>query len=124
MFGEAKRLLDNFRLETLPIAGGLKLDHHFGPFQPRPFCDSVIHVDTKPGLRTKPEWQRSLRDTVLGFLPQPHHPTGTSGAVPACRNLSGRWQLSVSVLPLVVSSVCPSFHLSENTETAVGIHAD
>jgi len=24
------------------IAGGLKLDDHFGPFQPRPFHDSMI----------------------------------------------------------------------------------
>jgi len=29
-------------LATLHIAGGLKLDEHYGPFQPRPFCDSVI----------------------------------------------------------------------------------
>jgi len=25
------------------IAGGLKLDDHCGPFQPRPFCDSKIY---------------------------------------------------------------------------------
>jgi len=29
-------------LVTLHIAGGLKLDDHSGPFQPRPFNDSVI----------------------------------------------------------------------------------
>ena len=29
-------------LVILPIAGGLKLDDHCGPFQPRPFYDSVI----------------------------------------------------------------------------------
>ena len=29
-------------LATLHIAGGLKLDDHFGPFQPRPFYDSMI----------------------------------------------------------------------------------
>ena len=29
-------------LATLPIAGGLKLDDHYDPFQPRPFCDSMI----------------------------------------------------------------------------------
>jgi len=29
-------------LETLHIAGGLKLDDHCGPFQPRPFCDSMV----------------------------------------------------------------------------------
>ena len=27
---------------TLHIAGGLKLDDHCGPFQPRPFYDSMI----------------------------------------------------------------------------------
>ena len=31
-----------FHLVTLHIAGGLKLDVHCGPFQPRPFCDSMI----------------------------------------------------------------------------------
>ena len=29
-------------LATLPIAGRLKLDDHCGPFQPRPFYDSMI----------------------------------------------------------------------------------
>ena len=29
-------------LETLHIAGGVKLDDHGGLFQPRPFCDSMI----------------------------------------------------------------------------------
>jgi len=29
-------------LATLHIAGGLKLRDHCGPFQPRPFYDSVI----------------------------------------------------------------------------------
>jgi len=28
-------------LATLHTAGGLKLDDHCGPFQPRPFCDSM-----------------------------------------------------------------------------------
>ena len=28
-------------LETLHIAGGLKLDDHCGPFQPKPFYDSM-----------------------------------------------------------------------------------
>jgi len=30
-------------LVTLHIAGGLELDEHCGPFQPRPFYDSMIH---------------------------------------------------------------------------------
>ena len=29
-------------LATLHIAGGLKLDDHCGPFQPKPFYDSMI----------------------------------------------------------------------------------
>ena len=29
---------------------GLKLDEHCGPFQPRPFCDSVVFVLVAPGL--------------------------------------------------------------------------
>ena len=29
-------------LSTLHIVGGLKLDDHCGPFQPRPFYDSMI----------------------------------------------------------------------------------
>ena len=29
-------------LVTLPMAGGLKLDDHCGPFQARPFYDSLI----------------------------------------------------------------------------------
>ena len=29
-------------LVTLHIAGGLELSDHCGPFQPRPFCDSMI----------------------------------------------------------------------------------
>ena len=29
-------------LATLHTAGGLKLDDHCGPFQPRPFYDSMI----------------------------------------------------------------------------------
>ena len=29
-------------MATLHIAGGLKPDDHCGPFQPRPFCDSMM----------------------------------------------------------------------------------
>jgi len=32
-------------LVTLHIAGGLELDDHCGPFQPRPFCDSVMIIN-------------------------------------------------------------------------------
>ena len=34
-------------LVTLHIAGGLQLDDHCGPFQPRPFHDSVINRKSK-----------------------------------------------------------------------------
>ena len=37
-------------LATLHIAGGLKLNDHSGPFQPRPFYDSVISRGRKSGL--------------------------------------------------------------------------
>ena len=30
-------------LATLLVAGGWKLDDHYGPFQARPFYDSVFH---------------------------------------------------------------------------------
>ena len=33
-------------LVTLHIAGGLKLDDHCGPFQPRPFYDSTVKEQT------------------------------------------------------------------------------
>ena len=36
------RLKELGLLATLPIAGGLKLDDHCGPFQPGPFYDFVI----------------------------------------------------------------------------------
>ena len=35
-------------LATLHIAGGLKLDDHCGPFQPRPFYDSMNFSSTSP----------------------------------------------------------------------------
>jgi len=39
-------------LATLHTAGGLKLDDHCGPFQPRPFYDSIIRrLKESPFLR-------------------------------------------------------------------------
>ena len=37
-------------LATLPMAGGLKLDDHCGPFQPRPFYDleTLAHENSWP----------------------------------------------------------------------------
>jgi len=37
-------------LVTLHIAGGLKLNNHCGPFQPRPFYDSVILLSVLKSL--------------------------------------------------------------------------
>jgi len=37
-------------LATLHIAGGLKLDDHCGPFQPRPFYGSVIKMGALIGI--------------------------------------------------------------------------
>ena len=34
-------------LATLHIAGGLKLHDHCGPFQPRPFYDSIVTMQTE-----------------------------------------------------------------------------
>jgi len=32
---------------SLPIAGGLELDDLKGPFQPKPFCDSMTSTHVK-----------------------------------------------------------------------------
>ena len=45
-------------LVTLHVAGGLKLDDHYGPFQPRPFYDSMILYDSS----------RSVSQAVLEVL--------------------------------------------------------
>jgi len=45
-------------LETLHIAGGLKLEGHCGPFQPRPFYDSMITS----------QFLLSLPDRLLGLI--------------------------------------------------------
>jgi len=48
-------------LVTLQIAGGLKLDDHCGPFQPRPFYDSMILYSCFGFTKVGP---------LLVFLPQ------------------------------------------------------
>jgi len=40
-----------WRLVTLHIAGGLEVDDHCGPFQPRPFYDSVTSKDNKANMK-------------------------------------------------------------------------
>ena len=40
-------------LVTMHIAGGLKLDYHCGPFQPRPFCDSTVEKSVSKSHQSK-----------------------------------------------------------------------
>ena len=47
-------------LATLHIAGGLKLDDHCGPFQPRPFYGSVISGDKEEQPLPPAEWGLSM----------------------------------------------------------------
>ena len=56
-------------LTTLHMAGGLKLDDHCGPFQPRPFYDSMILSILK-----LPEKSIHCMGKVKGCC---EHPTGT-----------------------------------------------
>jgi len=47
-------------LATLHIAGGLKLDDHCGPFQPRPFYDSM-KIQERKSFASLAAWCSSLR---------------------------------------------------------------
>ena len=49
-------------LVTLHIAVGLKLDDHCGPFQPRPFYDSIIYK----------KWYFSFLQKVQSYLCSVH----------------------------------------------------
>ena len=52
-------------LAILHMAGGLKLDGHCGPFQPRPFCDSM-NVTGGTGLEShcQPEQEFVWKDEL------------------------------------------------------------
>ena len=70
-------------LATLHIAGGLKLDDHCGPFQPRPFCDSMIPGGKTNGISSSmyngDRWNLT-RCLLLGHLALPElllDPTST-----------------------------------------------
>jgi len=57
-------------LVTLPMAEGLQLDDHCGPFQPRPFYNSMV-LRNKRNVRSRPTWwliwhQRQWKPTGLG----------------------------------------------------------
>jgi len=46
-------------LVTLHVAGGLKLDDRYGPFQPIPFYDSMKHIPARcPGSPAVPDTRR------------------------------------------------------------------
>ena len=57
-------------LATLYIAGGLKLDDHCAPFQPRPFYDSIISKQATSWRRQGREGAVSLR-RAAGAVPSP-----------------------------------------------------
>ena len=42
-----------WRLVPLPVAGGLELDDPWSPFQPKPFCDSMIPWGNRDVLFTE-----------------------------------------------------------------------
>ena len=44
-------------LATLPVAEGLKLDDHCGPFQPKPFYDSVVTLENKENTKKTPKFK-------------------------------------------------------------------
>jgi len=49
---------------SLPMAGGLELDDLSGPFQPKPFCDSMISTSSANRLAA----QRLLLFVCRSFL--------------------------------------------------------
>jgi len=68
-------------LATLHIAGGLKLDDHRGPFQPRPFYDSMIVVCRDLLSHTK-------RSAGRVTSPLEQHPPDENGRTPR-KQISG-----------------------------------
>ena len=59
-------------LATLHIAGGLKLDDHCGPFQPRPFYDSRTLWYDDEMFNIKMEWtcaQKMQADISIYYQP-------------------------------------------------------
>ena len=59
-------------LATLHVAGELKLDDHGGPFQPRPFCDSVKYGNaiSSDDLQSTKISQTEIQDCGRGRLAQ------------------------------------------------------
>jgi len=92
-------------LATLNIAGGLKLDDHCGPFQPRPFYDSMdkktcgwcrlspteVEWDRKGGTRGKGHSSRTATASYAWVCTRAH--------VPDVGNSKHRW------LPVAVAAV-------------------
>jgi len=53
-------------LATLHIAGGLKLHDCYGPFQPRPFYDSMITIQLSMAM-LKANMVDNFKNLVLNF---------------------------------------------------------
>ena len=57
-----------WRLASLHIAGELKLDDHCGPFQPRPFYDSMKKVFFTPCILQVAAWVVALNHCSTEIL--------------------------------------------------------
>jgi len=71
-------------LATLHIAGGLKLDDHCGPFQLRPFYDSmIVHLQKYINTNIKQKRTWNLSKAVTDSTTEASYVTGKAQA--------GRW---------------------------------
>ena len=60
-------------LATLHIAGGLKLDGHCGPFQPRPFYDAMVYLNGNPAVAQRSSFQYQMYlCKYIGKIPSSH----------------------------------------------------
>jgi len=55
-------------LVTLHIAGGLERDGHCGPFQPRPFYDSMIHKEHRVNQPNPGSTQDTTQNQIIFLL--------------------------------------------------------
>ena len=73
-------------LATLHIAEGLNLDDHCGPFQPRPFYDSMISISQVTVLTPQLGKVQYRLQGLLAGLPVL---TGTCTVIPIAQNYNG-----------------------------------